>query len=107
MKQSLFSFLLGGVLTSLLAFQMPDFSPDASTAQVQQIDGFYVFCDARPVMPYDSLGMVTLSFVSGTQYESIRNSLMARARRKYADANGIILNLNRTWIDRATVIRFR
>jgi hypothetical protein len=106
MKRVLFSFLLGGCLTVILAFSTNGYELNHSTAEVTKIEGFYIFMDSKPIMPYDSLGEVDLGFVGGTQYEDIRANLIKRARKKYPTADGIILNLNKKGVDKCNVIKF-
>lgn len=50
--------------------------------------------------------MVELSFVTDTQYESIRNHLIKKAKKNYHDCDGIILKLNKKAIDHAEEIQF-
>lgn len=107
MKKSLMSFLLGSCLTILFAFNIVKYEANNSTAEVMKIEGFYVFADSKPVMPYDSLGVVELGFVSGSQYESIRTNLIKRARKKFNDADGVILELNKNGLDKCVVIKFK
>jgi hypothetical protein len=107
MKKSLLSFILGVCLSTIFAFKAFRYEPNISTAEVSKIEGFYIFTDSKPVMPYDSLGVVELGFVNGTQYESIRANLVKRARKKYADADGLILYLNKKDIDKCLVVRFK
>ena len=107
MKNVLLSFLLVGALTIILAFNAMSYLPNYSTAEVSKMEGFYVFTDSRPVLPYDSLGVVDLGFVSGSQYESIRANLLKRAREKHPKADGLIMQLNRKGLDHCVVIKFR
>ncbi len=107
MKRVFFSFLLGSCLTVILAFSVSKYEPKHSTAEVSMIEGFYIFMDSKPIMPYESLGDADLGFVSGTQYESIRTSLIKRARKKYPTADGLILNLNKKGLDKCNVIKFK
>jgi hypothetical protein len=107
MKRLFFGVLLGGCLTIILAFSISKYEPSHSTAEVSKIDGFYIFMDSKPIMPYDSLGDADLGFVSGTQYETIRTNLINRARKKYPTADGIILNLNKKGLDKCNVIKFK
>lgn len=107
MKKSLLSFLLGCSLTIIFAFNTDNFKPNYSTAEVAKIDGFFVFTDCKPVMLYDSLGIVDLGFVSGTQYENIRKNLLKRTKKKYPNADGVILNLNKNGLDNCKVIKFK
>jgi len=107
MKKLYLGILVGTCLTFILSFTVSRYEPNHSTAEVQKIDGFYVFTDSRPVMPYDSLGLVDLGFVSGTKYENIRTNLFRRARKKYPNADGIIMNLKRRGVDNGQVIKFK
>jgi hypothetical protein len=105
------SVFLGGVLgicmTISLAFNTDRDESSYSNAEVTKIEGFYIFMDSKPVMPYDSLGTVDLGFVSGTQYETIRANFIKRARKKYPNGDGIILHLNKSGLDKCSIIKFR
>ena len=105
MKKHLNGFLLGVSITLLLAFKGTNFTPNASTAEVNKIEDFYVFTDSKPVMPFDSLGAIELGFVTDTQYESIRNSLIKKSRNKFPNANGLIMKFDKKGVDKCTVIR--
>ena len=107
MKRVFLGVLLGSCLTVILAFNMSKYVPNHSTAEVSKIEGFYIFTDSKPTMPYDSLGDVDLGIVSGTQYETIRTNLIKRARKKYQTADGIILSLNKNGLDKCNVIKFK
>ena len=95
MKKQLLGFVFGIGITLLFAFNRSGFNTQASTAQVNQIEGFYIFTDSRPVMPYDSLGIVEIGFITDTQYESIRNNLIKRTKTKFPNADGLILKLDK------------
>jgi hypothetical protein len=107
MKKILLGVLIGVCSTTILAFKITGYEPKPSTAEVLKVDGFYIFTDSKPVMLYDSLGVVDLGFVSGTQYETIRKNLIQRARKKYPTADGIILNLDKKGVDNCNVIKFK
>ena len=107
MKKSLLSFFLGSCLTCILAFKAITYEPNIATAEVFKIEGFYIFTDSKPIMQHDSLGIVELGFVSGTQYESIRANLIKRARKQYPDADGLILKPDKKSIDKCIVIQFK
>jgi hypothetical protein len=107
MKKIIFGGGFVVCLTVILAFSASRYEPNQSTAEVSKVEGFYIFTDSKPVMPYDSLGEADLGFVSGTQYENIRTNLIKRARKKYPTADGLILNLNKTGLDKCNVIKFK
>lgn len=58
MKSSFFGFLTGVSFTTLVAFKAVTYQPNSATAEVVNIDGLYIFTDSKPVMNYDSLGVV-------------------------------------------------
>ena len=107
MKSNLLACLMGCAITLMFAFTMSNTNPAASSAQVVSIEGLYIFTDSKPLMPYDSLGTVDLGFVWDTQYESVRNNLIKRAKREHMQADGLILKLDKKGVDKCTVIRFK
>jgi hypothetical protein len=107
MKNKLIGMVVGGSLATLFAFQWATHSADHSAAQSTMVEGFYIFSDSKPVMAHDTLGIVTLGFVKDTQYESIRDNLIRRARKSYGEANGLILQLSKKGLDQCVVIQFK
>jgi len=107
MKKSIVAFTFGACVVALLSFKTKDFEPHASYAEVNKIDGLYMFTDSKPLTDYDTLGVVEIGFVTGTQYESIRGNLIKRAREKYPNANGLILNFDKKGIDQGVVIQLK
>ncbi len=107
MKRFFLGSVVGIALTIILGFSVIRYTPSYSTSEVLKIDGLFIFSDSKPVMPHDSLGVVDLGFVSGTQYETVRNNLLKRAKRAYPNADGIILNLNKKGLDNYYVIKFK
>jgi hypothetical protein len=104
MKKQMIGFLLGISVPILLSFKSAIFTPSASTAEVNQIEGLYIFTDSKPLTPYDSLGSLEIGFVSDTQYESIRSSLIKKAKNKFPYADGLILKLDKKGVDHCVVI---
>lgn len=107
MKKHLNGFCLGMSITFLFAFKVANYLTKPSTAEVNNINGYYIFTDSKPVMPYDSMGTVEIGFVTGTQYESIREHLIKRAKNKFPDANGLIMQFDKKGVDRCTVIKIK
>lgn len=107
MKKQLLGFIFGVSVTFLLAFKVAEHIPNEATAEVKKIDGFYIFTDSKPVMPYDSLGVVDRGFITGTQYESIKSNLIKRARKRHPNADGLILYLTNVGIDNCVVVKFK
>lgn len=107
MKLFMLSALTGLSLASVFDVNSGKHEIKKSTAEVNQVDGFYIFTDSKPVAPYDSLGVVTIGFMTGTQYNSMKKNLVKRARKRYPDADGLILQLKNTGVDRCIVLKFR
>ena len=101
----LIGFFIGISLSILLAFKVSNFSPNASTAEVNKIEGYYIFTDSKPVMPYDSIGALEIGFINDTQYESIRGNLIKKAKNKYPSADGLIMEFDKMGVDKCIVIR--
>jgi hypothetical protein len=107
MKKNFLFFLTGVIAASLLAFTNVAYKAEHGQAQVNFIDGFYVFSDSRPTQSSDSRGVVEIGFITGTQYESIRNNLIKNARKEYPNADGIILHFDKKGVDKCLVIKFK
>jgi hypothetical protein len=107
MKKSNVAFTLGACLMALLSFKAKKFEPNVSYATVNKMEGLYIFTDSTPLTDYDTLGVVEIGFVTGTQYESIRGNLINRTREKYPNANGLILKLDKKGVDQGVAIKLK
>ncbi|MFZ9588005.1 MAG: hypothetical protein ACO29U_10430, partial [Crocinitomicaceae bacterium] len=101
------SILIVGFFMLIVGFTAGNYTPNYATSEAFKVDGFYIFTDSKPVLPFDSLGKVDIGFVSGSQYESIRNHLINRSRKKFPTADGLILNLSKKGLDNCLVIKFK
>jgi hypothetical protein len=95
----LFAFLIG------FSFKM---KVDRSQAEVNQLGGFYIFVDSKPVADYDYIATVKagITFTSG-QYQPVRDLLIKKARKKYPNGDGLIFTFSNGGIDRVDVIKFK
>lgn len=81
---------------------------DNNLAEVEQIQGFYVFIDSKPVQEYEYLGTVKSSMnLISSQYQSIRDALIKKARKEHPSGNGIIFHFSNGGTDKADVIKFK
>lgn len=81
-----------------------------NVATVEQVQGIYVFMDAKPVKEFEYLGTVqaTGAFsVRSPQYESVRDILIKRIKKEYPQADGIILKLKDGDTDKADAIKIK
>jgi hypothetical protein len=107
MKKILFGVLFGIFITVLLAFKTSIYEPNNSTAEVNKIDGYYIFTDSKPVLPFEIIDSLEIGFITDTQYESIKRHFIKKAKNKYQYANGLIINLNKKGVDKCLVIKLK
>lgn len=81
---------------------------DKAAAEVNYYQGFYVFTDAEPRAPFKYLGTVETGpiLVEGNQYQQVRDRLARKARKKFPEADGLILHFSLTNRDGTDVIKF-
>lgn len=102
MKNVLIFFALIGL------FSFASYEPRNSTAEVEQIQGCYIFTDSRPVREYKYLGTCKYdgTFGGSPQYQNVRDKLIKRIKKTYPEADGIIFNLHDGGQDRCDAIKF-
>jgi len=78
------------------------------TAEVNKVDGVYVFTDSQPVKDYEKLGEVknVISMGSG-QYSDLRDKLIKKAKKEYPNTEAVILYFHTGSADRAEAIKFK
>lgn len=82
-------------------------------AEVNKIQGFYVFVDCQPIAEYEVLGQVNVDDKdpeikkSGGQYQSIRDNLIKVGRQANFTADGIIIKFVNGGTDKAEIIKFK
>jgi hypothetical protein len=91
----------------VLAFTFSQYEPRRSTAEVEQMQGLYIFTDSRPVMEYEYLGTVKTVLTWDPQYQGVRNKFIKKARKKFPKADGLILHFKSGGFDRCDVIGFK
>jgi len=94
------------VIGLLIGLSATLLNKENAIAEVNQQQGFYLFVDSKPKADYDFLGTVKFSFGFSTQYQSVRDGLIKKARKKFPDGDGIIFYFNNGGIDKADVIKF-
>jgi hypothetical protein len=94
-------------MTALISAGIENYMVSKKTAEVERFQNLYVFTDSTPVLEYDYLGTVSSAMTLSGQYESVRNSLIKSAQKKYPQCDGIILHLVNGGVDKADVIKFK
>lgn len=94
------------ILISLVAFRSMN---DNNLAEVNQVQGYYIFVDSKPVKEYEYLGTVKVTAwnVSSEQYQGVRDGLIKKARKEYPKGDGIIFNFSASGSDQADVVKFK
>lgn len=77
---------------------------DKSAAQVNMVDGVYIFVDSKPSASYERLGEVKSAGGLSNQYVDIRDRLINKAKKEYPNANGVIIDFKKGGSDKAQVI---
>lgn len=78
-----------------------------NAAEVDQLQGYYLFINAKPVKEYNYLGTVKYNLVGCSQYQDVRDWLIKKIKKKYPEANGIIFTFSNGSADQADAIQFK
>lgn len=100
--------ILTALLTAFALQASAQQAPPPEQAAVNQIEGYYIFVDSRPVRKYQYLGTVksnTGGFGSA-QYTDVRDRLINRAKKQYPKADGLIFHFVSGKADEAEAIMF-
>jgi len=107
MKKILIGSLIGFTLTTLFAFAVITYEPQKKTAEVEQMEGLYIFTDCKPVLEYEYLGTVKASIGWSAQYQSVRNKLIKKAKKEFPNAEGVIFQFKAGGTDKCDVIKYK
>ncbi len=83
-------------------------NPNVNHAEVNQLQGLYVFTDSKPVQEYEYLGTVKtgIGFNSG-QYQPVRDLMIRKIKKQFPNADGAIFFFNDGNADRCDAIKFK
>ena len=109
MKKRIGFWLLAVGLLFTSAIRQTSYEVKVNTAEVELVEGLYVFTDCKPVKPYESLCTVQLggAYLGDVQYNGIRNALIKKIKTTCPTANGVIFTLTTGKKDKAEGIRFK
>lgn len=94
-----------GISISLLLSLQSTYSAKKSTAEVDQVQGIYVFIESKPVLEYEYLGNVKNTFAKSIT--DSRDKLVKKAKETFPNADGIIIRYKDGGTDQADVIKFK
>ncbi|MDE3183977.1 MAG: hypothetical protein KGM16_11215 [Bacteroidota bacterium] len=113
MKKKLFGVLATIVLILSMAFKYSGNDLNKNYAEVDQINGCYLFVNSKPVLPYEYLGTVEITkkdarkYLLTDQYQAVRDLLIKKIKEQYPNAEGIIFDFHDGGTDKADALRFK
>ena len=110
MKKILLGVFIGLSLTLTVAFKVAYNEVKKNKAEVNQIEGVFIFVDSKPVADYEYLGTVkgsALGSLGSSQYQPIRDRLLKKLKIDYPQADGAIFSLNNDSRDHVDAIKFK
>lgn len=93
----------------LISFKNQEIQLKPTSAEVNRLNGMAVFIESEPIMEYEVLGDVRYDGTFGItgQYQEARDALIKKAKKKYNNADGIIIRFCNNCTDRADVNKFK
>ena len=110
MKKILLNVFIGSSLLLAVGFTVASYDVKKSTAEVNQIQGIFIFTNSKPLSEYEYLGSIkTSSIVSlgSAQYQPVRDKMIKKIKKDYPQANGAIFYFNNGSADKADAIKFK
>ena len=105
MKKNVLFFVLG-VLSMVLVSATINYVPNKSTGEVNPERGIYLYIDCNPVLPYETLGEVKGRW-HDTSFRDVKTSMAINVKKKYPDADAVIIYYVSGGIDRGEAIKFK
>lgn len=109
MRKIITGIAIGLGLAGLAAFTtITSYELKKNTAEVNSLQGLYIFTDCKPVNEYEYLGTVKSAISLGDdQYSGVRDRLIKKSKKEYPSADGLILSLKTGGADMADAIKFK
>lgn len=92
MKKTLIPFIFGLSISVLFAFTAANYEAKKNTAEVDQIQGFYIFVKNKPVKEYEYLGTVKGPLVGNHEFDNLVELMVRNAKKDFPDANALIFD---------------
>lgn len=107
MKNVFLGVAVGFSLIFLIAFKNVNYEDKSNSAEVDQLQGYYLFVNAKPVKEYKYLGTVKYNYVGCAQYQDVRDWLIKKIKKEFPEANGIIFTFSNGSADQADGVKFK
>jgi len=92
MKKTLIAFIFGLSMSGLVAFTVANYEAKKNTAEVDQIQGFYIFTKGKPVKEYEYLGTVKGPLVGNHEFDNLVELMVKNAKKDFPNANALIFD---------------
>lgn len=92
MKKILIAFIFGLKISGLVAFTAANYEAKKNTAEVDQIQGLYIFAKGKPVLEYEYLGTVKGPLVGNHEFDNLLELMVRNAKKDFPNANALIFD---------------
>ena len=110
MKKTIIPFASGLLVVGLLAFTTVNtYESKSNTAEVDQIQGYYIFAKCKPVKEYDYLGTVKGPTIGNHEFDNLVELIVKKAKKEYPDANALIFDgsIRQTHNTKVSVVKMK
>jgi len=90
MKKTFLSFVIGFSISALFAFTVANYQVKKNTAEVDQIQGFYIFAKGKPVNEFEYLGTVKGPLIGNHEFDNLVELMIKNAKKEFPNANALI-----------------
>jgi hypothetical protein len=100
-------------LSTLFFTSVFNLNAQSNLAEVNKINGFYIFVDSKPTADYDVVGEIKVDETdkdiirSQGQYSDVRDNIIRNARIANYGADGLIFTFINGGTDKALIIKFK
>lgn len=100
-------------LSTLFITSVFNIKAQSNLAEVNKINGFYIFVDSKPTAEYDVVGEIKADETdkdikrSQGQYSDVRDNIIRNARMANYGADGLIFTFVNGGTDKALIIKFK
>jgi len=86
--------MVGIIIISVTGFKIAAYELKQNTAEVEQVDGFFIFYKSKPVKDYERVGHYKIEVAWKGDPESLLKQLLNKSMKKYPNGNGLIIAEN-------------
>lgn len=88
--KNIHSFLLG--IAVFFIFSFSGTTQNKGAAEVDKIQGLYIFVKAKPVQEYEYLGTVEGATIGSHEFDKMLEKFISKVKKKHPEANALIFD---------------